>query len=95
MREIGANGHEALIAGKDPDMSVKPAISADLDELDAAQSELAMMRRRLRAAAHEIRTPLAGAATIVDILAASDAAAESTFRTSLTAQARGREKRTP
>jgi CheY-like chemotaxis protein len=30
------------------------------------------MRRRLRAAAHEIRTPLAGAATIVDLLAASD-----------------------
>jgi CheY-like chemotaxis protein len=74
MREIGANGREALISGKDPDMSVKPAVSADMDELDAAQSELAMMRRRLRAAAHEIRTPLAGAATIIDILAASDAA---------------------
>jgi CheY-like chemotaxis protein len=55
-------------------MSVKPAASADIDELDAARSELAMMRRRLRAAAHEIRTPLAGAATIVDILAASNAA---------------------
>ena len=74
MREIGANGREALIAGKDPDMSVKPAVSVDIDDLDAAQSELAMMRRRLRAAAHEIRTPLAGAATIIDILAASDAA---------------------
>jgi CheY-like chemotaxis protein len=30
------------------------------------------MRRRLRAAAHEIRTPLAGAATIVDLLSASE-----------------------
>ena len=74
MREYGDNGREALIVRKDPDMPVTPALAKNIDELDAAQSELAMLRRRLRAAAHEIRTPLAGAATIIDILAASDTA---------------------
>src|SRR3954469_4100969 len=39
---------------------------------EAAAMDAEEMRRRLRAAAHEIRTPLTGAATLADLLAASD-----------------------
>jgi two-component system, sensor histidine kinase len=53
-------------------MSPKPKSAARDSESDRLRDEAADMRRRLRAAAHEIRTPLAGAATIVDLLAASD-----------------------
>src|SRR5689334_4331881 len=53
-------------------MSPKPRSAVRDSEVDRLRDEAADMRRRLRSAAHEIRTPLAGAATIVDLLAASD-----------------------
>src|SRR2546430_17558057 len=65
---------EEVIAAEDPDMLAKVVTSAPTVELDEAQAELSAMRRRLRAAAHEIRTPLTGASTIVDILAVSELA---------------------
>jgi CheY-like chemotaxis protein len=53
-------------------MTARPKRTADAADAETLRAEAAEMRRRLRAAAHEIRTPLAGAATIVDLLAASD-----------------------
>jgi CheY-like chemotaxis protein/two-component sensor histidine kinase len=41
---------------------------------ETLREEAAEMRRRLQAAAHEMRTPLTGAATIVDLLATSELA---------------------
>lgn len=55
-------------------MLARTAIAASTGALEQVQAEAAAMRRRLRAAAHEIRTPLTGAATIVDILAVSELA---------------------